>query len=227
MFCSNCGSSVPESSAFCPVCGNPVQRGAEVPRPAPPPPPQPTWQAPQPPPPPPPSAQPEAQYVPPQAVYGPGGLVWDYATWGNRAIGYIIDSLIVGAVAMVLWFVLGGVFAGMAGTFGDNAAGGMCCVSLLLFPVATLAVGLYNRVYLIAQRGYSIGQGVVKVKTVDANGRLLTQGSAVLRLLVQAGLGLVPFLPVLDLLWPLWDDRKQTLHDKAVGSYVINNPSGR
>jgi uncharacterized RDD family membrane protein YckC len=223
MFCSNCGSSVPESSAFCPVCGNPVQRGAEAPRPTPPPaPPQPGYA---PPPPPPPYSQP--QYAPPAPVYGQGGVVWDYATWGTRAIGYIIDSLIVGAVAMVLWFVLGGIFAGMARGFGESAAGGVCCVALLLFPVATIAVGLYNRVYLLAQRGFSIGQGVVKVKTVDANGQLLTQGSALLRLLVQAGLGLVPFLPILDLLWPLWDDRKQTLHDKAVGSYVINNPSGQ
>jgi uncharacterized RDD family membrane protein YckC len=153
--------------------------------------------------------------------------VWDYATWGNRAIVYLIDSVLVGAVAMVLWFVLGSAMAGMARSFGDDAAGGVCCMALLLFPVASIAVGLYNRVYLIAQRGYSIGQGVVKIKVVNANGQLLTQGSALIRLLVQAALGFVPLLPILDLLWPLWDERKQTLHDKAVGSYVINNPSGR
>jgi uncharacterized RDD family membrane protein YckC len=76
----------------------------------------------------------------------------------------------------------------------------------------------------VSQRGYSIGQGVVKVKVVDANGQLLTQGTAFVRLLAQAGMGLVPFLPLLDLLWPLWDVRRQTLHDKAVNCYVITNP---
>jgi uncharacterized RDD family membrane protein YckC len=26
---------------------------------------------------------------------------------------------------------------------------------------------------------------------------------------------------LLDLLWPLWDERNQTLHDKIVKSYVV------
>ena len=45
-----------------------------------------------------------------------------------------------------------------------------------------------------------------------------------IRLLAQAGLGFIPLLGALDLLWPLWDVQRQTLHDKAVGSFVINNP---
>jgi uncharacterized RDD family membrane protein YckC len=86
---------------------------------------------------------------------------------------------------------------------------------------------LYNRVYLVSQRGYSIGQGVMKLKVIDAQGRLLSQGTALIRLVVQAALGFVPLLPVLDLLWPLWDPYRQTLHDKAVGCYVIYNPDVR
>src|SRR5271157_4926284 len=150
----------------------------------------------------------------------------DYATWGNRAIGYLIDTILVGAAMFVLYLVLGGMLAAIAGVGAHGAAGGMCCLMIILFPVATLLVGLYNRVYLVSQRGFSIGQGVVKVKVVDAYGRLLSQGTALLRLVVQAALGFVPFLPLLDLLWPLWDDRRQTLHDKAVNCYVINNPQG-
>jgi uncharacterized RDD family membrane protein YckC len=127
---------------------------------------------------------------------------------------------------LVLYLVLGTMLAAIAGLGSHGAAGGMCCLMIILFPVATLLVGLYNRVYLVSQRGFSIGQGVVKVKVVDAYGRLLSQGTALLRLVVQAALGFVPFLPVLDLLWPLWDERRQTLHDKAVNCYVINNPQG-
>jgi uncharacterized RDD family membrane protein YckC len=87
-------------------------------------------------------------------------------------------------------------------------------------------VGLFNSVYLVAQRGFSIGQGIVKIKVVDSNGQLLTQVTAFIRLLVRVALSFVPALPLLDLLWPLWDVRRQTLHDKAVNCYVINNPSG-
>jgi uncharacterized RDD family membrane protein YckC len=101
----------------------------------------------------------------------------------------------------------------------------MCCVWLMLFPLATFLVGLYNRVYLVTTRGYSIGQGVMKLKVIDAQGQLLTQGNAFLRLLVEAAMSLIFVLHILDALWPLWDPYKQTLHDKIVGSYVIQNPN--
>jgi uncharacterized RDD family membrane protein YckC len=66
----------------------------------------------------------------------------------------------------------------------------------------------------------------MKIKVVDAQGQRLTFGTAFIRLLVQAGLSLIWIGSILDSLWPLWDERRQTLHDKAVSSYVINNPSG-
>ncbi|MGA2116456.1 MAG: RDD family protein [Bryobacteraceae bacterium] len=149
-----------------------------------------------------------------------------YATWANRVIGFLIDGLLIGAGMAILYLVLGSVLTGIAGLGGHDAASGMCCMLLLLFPVATLLVGFYNSVYLIAQRGFSIGQGVVKVKVVDAYGNLLSQGNAFVRLLARVALAFVPFGSLLDMLWPLWDDRRQTLHDKAVGCYVVNNPSG-
>ena len=60
------------------------------------------------------------------------------------------------------------------------------------------------------------------MKVVDGNGNLLSMGTAFIRLLAQVALNFVPVVgPLLDLLWPLWDERRQTLHDKAVGSYVL------
>ena len=64
----------------------------------------------------------------------------------------------------------------------------------------------------------------MKLKVIDAHGGLLSQGTALIRLVVHAAFGLVPLLALLDLLWPLWDDPyRQTLHDKAVSCYVIYN----
>ncbi|HUK19740.1 MAG TPA: RDD family protein [Bryobacteraceae bacterium] len=211
MFCASCGADLNPGATFCPNCGTPQpaqpaagytgfpQPGASIPGPA--------------------AAAPAVGTYP--AAFAAG-----YATWGSRALGFIVDSLLVGGVMAILWVLLAGLLTGVAGLAGHNAAGGVCCMFLLLFPVATLLVGFYNGVYLIAQRGYSIGQGLVKVKVVDINGNLLTQGTAFIRLLVRAVMGFVPFLPALDLLWPLWDQRGQTLHDKAVNCYVVNNPQG-
>jgi uncharacterized RDD family membrane protein YckC len=132
----------------------------------------------------------------------------------------------LGAVGFMVFGGLSAIGSGIGSNALSNFGGtGFCCM-LGLFPLSTLLVGLYNKVYLVSSRGFSIGQGVMKLKVVDAQGRLLTQGTAFLRLLVQAGMGLIAFLSLIDLLWPLWDERRQTLHDKAVSSYVINNPSG-
>jgi uncharacterized RDD family membrane protein YckC len=159
--------------------------------------------------------------------------VFDYAQWPTRVLGALIDYLLV-AVAMGILYFLGFVVFGSiiglgSGVNSDGIAGlgtvGCCCM-IGLMPVASLAVGVYNKAYLVSNRGFSIGQGVAKVKVVDAYGQKLTFGTAFLRLLVQAGLGLIAFAALADGLWPLWDERRQTLHDKAVSSYVINNPMG-
>ena len=146
----------------------------------------------------------------------------DYATWGTRAIAYLLDSILVFAAISLIYLVMGSVFFTGA-AFGHAMSGGVCLM-LVLFPLAWLVVGIYNRVILVAQRGYSLGMGVMKIKVVDGRGQLLTQSAAVIRLLAQIGIALFPFGGFIDLLWPLWDPERQTLHDKAVGSYVINNP---
>jgi len=200
MYCPKCGGTVAAGVAFCPTCGGSIQPAAVPPQPA----------APQ-------------YYATPAPAYP----VWDYATWATRALGYIVDGLLIGVGMALLYLIVGGMLASMFGLAGGHGiGGGLCCLMILLFPVGTLLVGLYNSVYLVAERGFSIGQGIVKVKVVDGNGNLLTTGTAMIRLLVRVGLGFVPFLPLLDMLWPLWDVRRQTLHDKAVNCYVINNPSG-
>ena len=180
----------------------------------------------------PPYDQPQVQpppYVPPPHQAPPYAPALPYASWGDRAIGYIIDSLFVFAVMILLGAVFGSLFFASVVSFGHGHpfSGAMCCFLLFLFPLSTLLVGLYNRVYLVSLRGYSIGQGVMKLKVVDAQGNLLSQGTALIRLIVQAALGFVPLLPLLDLLWPLWDPYRQTLHDKAVGCFVIYNPDVR
>jgi uncharacterized RDD family membrane protein YckC len=169
----------------------------------------------------------------------PTGFPGQPAVWANRAIGYIIDSLFV-VVAMAAIYAVGiPVFTsiaglgGLAGSQGLNGLGAVgssigmfgCCCMLALGPVATILVGLYNKVHLVSQRGYSVGQGVMKIKIVDGNGNLLTFQTALIRLLAQAGLSFIPFLGAVDLLWPLWDAQRQTLHDKAVGSFAINDPA--
>jgi uncharacterized RDD family membrane protein YckC len=223
-FCRNCGS--PVDGQFCTKCGMPAAPPAPQPPPAQPYAPQPAPFAP--------------AYVPPPAapVGAPAPApvmppAVEYAPWGTRVAGYLIDSVMVGAAGGIMLLVAMLAFGSMAGLAGGLRPGGLhgiggsgCCCALAMFPLATLLVGFWNKVYLVAQRGSSIGQGVMKIRVVNAQGQLLTTGQAALRLLAHVGLSLLPAGSIIDLLWPLWDVRRQTLHDKAVDSYVVTNPAG-
>jgi uncharacterized RDD family membrane protein YckC len=213
-FCTNCGAQNQDNAQFCTGCGS---RLSTVPAPSIPPATPPGSLSPIQAPPP---LQPQMAYVSPGPPLPPGAT---YAQWADRVVGYLIDSLLVGAGMLVLYVVLGGLFA--LASLGSRMGGGMCCMMILIFPLATLLVGLFNRVYLVAQRGASVGQGVMNLKVVDVNGNLLSMGTAFIRLLAQVALSFVPVVgPLLDLLWPLWDEKRQTLHDKAVGSFVLKMP---
>jgi uncharacterized RDD family membrane protein YckC len=159
----------------------------------------------------------------------------NYATWGDRVIAALIDTAIVVGVLIVLSLIFGGAFAGLGGLAGltdaannpeaANVIGGlgcMACFTALLGPlIVYFVIGLWNKVWLPAKRGYSIGQGVMKLRVVTPEGGLVPLGTLVLRLLITVAFGFIPFVPLLDILWPLWDERRQTLHDKAVNTYVV------
>jgi uncharacterized RDD family membrane protein YckC len=170
--------------------------------------------------------------------YSPQPPEMNYALWVDRVLAAVLDGVIALLVMFVLYFllfVIGGVGSALIGA-GEAAVSNTgepgplsgllgcstCCLFFILPPVSYLAAGLLNKVYLVSKRGYSVGQGLMKLRVVDAHGNLISTGTAVLRLLCTVGLGFVPVVGgALDLLWPLWDPQRQTLHDKAVGTFVI------
>jgi uncharacterized RDD family membrane protein YckC len=157
----------------------------------------------------------------------------NYALWADRVLAALIDAGLA-AVGMIILFIamwiiaglLTAVTAGVGGLDGGLGAGlgsGVCDLSFVIPPIAYLIVGLLNKVYWVSKRGYSMGQGVMQLRVVDQDGNLLDMGKAVLRLLCTVALGFVPIVgSLLDILFPLFDEpTRQTLHDKAVGSFVI------
>ncbi len=71
-------------------------------------------------------------------------------------------------------------------------------------------------------RHQSLGMAVCRTSVVDAqSGEGLGFERALVRSLVFGLCLATGFLAIVDLLWPLWDRRNQTLHDKAARSVVI------
>lgn len=150
-----------------------------------------------------------------------------YASWGVRVGAALLDALPV--LMVLLATVPYGLYQALRDTRIDAASGllvGEVHVGGILIVLAGLALGLVvdvvNRVVLLGRRGQTIGKKVVGVRTVD-EGRPepIGVGRALLRLVVAWGIAFFPFGTFVDLLWPLWDDRKQTLHDKVVNSVTV------
>ncbi|MFL6211061.1 MAG: RDD family protein [Pyrinomonadaceae bacterium] len=233
--CATCGTNNVDGTKFCVQCGAalaptpggwrtpteelnaPAGSGAPAGSPyAPPPPPNPAFQTP------PPPLAPYGYSTPIPTAYG---APMRYAEWGDRVVAALIDGGINLAIMIVLFIV----FIVLAGL--GSAAGGqdsvffILCFGMIITFVSVFGFGLYNKVFLVSKRGSSIGQNTQNLKVVEAAGNIPSIGTLILRLLVQTGLGIIPMvgwlLVVLDLLFPLWDEKKQTIHDKAASTFVI------
>ena len=170
--------------------------------------------------------QPGSMYAQPAGVPGVFGQM-HYAEWIDRVFAALIDGALNIAVMIVLFMIFGALAAATAGVGGDDnpLPGGIFCMGMLVTFLSVFGLGIFNKIYLVSKRGSSIGQGVMKLKVVDETGNIPPLGTLIIRLLVQVGMSFVPilafFLVLLDVLWPLWDEKKQTLHDKAAGTFVI------
>ncbi len=89
--------------------------------------------------------------------------------------------------------------------------------------VGTTYYGMLNG----SEKGQTIGKMALKIQVRDAaTGGPIDPGRAAIRYLVIGGptiirSPLVFLFILLDALWPLWDPRRQAIHDKVASSIVV------
>jgi uncharacterized RDD family membrane protein YckC len=180
---------------------------------------------------PPPGYQPPPPgYYPPPPGYGapgyPTGPASPYAGWWVRVAAQIIDGLITFAVVLVPLIV------GLIITFKDSRTDpvtdkltGVEPVGigiLVLTGLLCLGFDIWNRGTRVGSKGQSLGKKVVGIRVVkEADGQLLGAGTGLLRWVMAFLLGIISCVQLVDVLWPLWDDKNQTLHDKIVSSVSL------
>ena len=71
--------------------------------------------------------------------------------------------------------------------------------------------------------GRTLGKRWMKIRAVTDDGHALGFGRALARTVVQSLAGFLSWLGLLDPLWCLWDPDRQCLHDKIVGTLVVND----
>ncbi len=168
-------------------------------------------------------------YQPPQP-YGaaPQGAQWgEYASWWSRVGAAILDVLIT-VLLCVVPLIAGLVIAFQDAEIDpvtDEITGDLNPVGILIAVLAGVlyfAFDIWNRGVRVGTKGQSLGKQIVGVRIVKvADGQPLGGGGGFLRWLMAFVLNLVSCVGLLDVLWPLWDDKNQTLHDKIVSSVAL------
>jgi uncharacterized RDD family membrane protein YckC len=152
------------------------------------------------------------------------------ASYGLRLGGWLLDFVIVTAISIPLLIPFGGLIhdnttqtISANGSFTTHSVG--VSVHGVGFLVHAILILLYGMLFVGSRRGQTPGMMIVGIRCVRADGDAapIGYGKALLRAFVEYLLAVALLLPwVIDMLFPLWDGRKQTIHDKAAGSLVVD-----
>jgi len=157
-----------------------------------------------------------------------------YASWGIRVGGYLIDAVIL-LVVFALFFVLFRHSHTLDVHLMARRGARRRNLSSLPFLISGALYVLYGTVLCGSPRGQTVGMMAVGVRAVrDETLGTLGYGRALARAVLEGFLRLLNLLFfllgliwVLDMLFPLWDKKRQTLHDKVAGSVVLSvRPAG-
>lgn len=161
--------------------------------------------------------------APPPAVPGVTAAAGNYAEWWQRAVAWLVDWAILAVVNFIVGAILGGAAeVAVDPTTGTLSPGGM--TALIGGNLVLLVIGIAYYVVLNgSERGQTVGKMVMKIAVRDeATGGPAGYGKAAIRYLVGAVLFILCVIPgIVDVLFPLWDPKKQTLHDKAANTVVV------
>ena len=155
------------------------------------------------------------------------------AEWWKRAVAAIIDSFVVSIPSWILYAIATAVFFSTANQLQvdpvtGQVTGGAGLGFIGIFFLWFVIIGVIGIAYYIyfwgGKRGQTLGKMAMKIRVVDeATGGPIGYGRAAIRWLTILVLGIPCGIGILlDYLWPLWDVKRQALHDKVAKSFVID-----
>jgi uncharacterized RDD family membrane protein YckC len=150
-----------------------------------------------------------------------------------RAGAFVVDAVIVGFLTLVLGSAITAALLPFAQ--GDTTGGIVVAVlilTLLPYTVAGIIASVAYALPLLSRggerNGQTLGKQLAGLRVVRLDATPLTLSTAAVRevlwkFLIMGFLGAVTALvaTVVDHLWPLWDARGQTLHDKGARTRVV------
>ena len=137
-----------------------------------------------------------------------------YAGFWERVGAYIIDVIILGVIGLVI-----GLFIGQSRTIYTDSS-----FYTVYFSTSNLISLVINWLYFAIQESSAsqatIGKRALGLKVTSMNGGRISFGQASGRFF---GKILSAIILLIGFLMMLWDDKKQTLHDKLAGTLVVKS----
>jgi uncharacterized RDD family membrane protein YckC len=197
-FCGQCGSPVGPGERFCRVCGTDLGgSGQDSP-----------YQ----------STLSEVYAPAGSPVVGPVAQRVEYAGFWLRVVAALIDGVFLSVINRLAILPVGKTFETTTNARGEITDFSFHAGAFVLaLAIGLLISGTYETV-AIARYGRTIGKLVMGLRVVNRDGRLLSPGAALGR---WAGKYVSAMILFLGYLMVAWDPRKQALHDKMAGSFVI------
>jgi uncharacterized RDD family membrane protein YckC len=165
-----------------------------------------------------------------------------YATWIRRVGGSLLDSLIFGLPTLAL--IVGGVIVGFSSldwycdpsSTSDASStttstchfvsgshwNGLGTLLIVLGVLISIGYLVYVIVAIGGARGATVGMRIVKIRCVRAaDYSRVGYGLSLGRSAISWVFAAISLLHIVDNLWPIWDEKNQTLHDKVVNTVVL------
>lgn len=147
-----------------------------------------------------------------------------YAGFWMRFLAILIDSVAMGIVSAVLHaiFGFGGAFLTAGSGSRDAISTGMV-MGMLAANSVMMFISLLYYWLMTGLTGATLGKMALGLRVVKSDGQIPGLGFAFLREVV--GKTISAILIGIGFLWVAFDGRKQGLHDKVAGTFVVYTSS--
>jgi len=163
---------------------------------------------------------------------GPGAL----ANQGRRLGARLLDALVLAPVVVTFAVIavilvaphVGPIFPRIDSNFNASVpTPGFVWIYVAVFAsfvVSGVAAVIYEGV-VTARYGRTLGKAWLHIRPTRIDGIPLGWGRSFGRVGLYWLSGVLGWIGLLDPLWCLWDENQQCLHDKAIGTLVVNDVS--
>lgn len=142
----------------------------------------------------------------------------EYAGFWIRVAASLIDGIILSVAMWTVIFIIGMLFVGGAASGSDLTSTAAIAGGMALYGLALIGYVLYFSIMESSARQATLGKMAVGIKVGDQNGNRISFANALGRYfskIISAMILYIGFMMV------GWDDRKQGLHDKIAGTFVL------